>query len=60
VISSDFYLVSGPVGHAQQPLEVWRQSFAPKAHGSGVASGHFVAEENPGATLEALQAFLQS
>lgn len=58
VIWSDFYLVSGPVGHEQQPLEIWRKSFAPKAHGAGISSGHFVAEENPGATLEALQEFL--
>jgi haloacetate dehalogenase len=60
VIWSEFYLVSGPVGHAQQPLEIWRGSFAPKAAGIGVTSGHFVAEENPGATLEALQAFLRA
>ncbi len=60
VVWSDFYLVSGPVGHAQHPLDIWRQSFAPNAHGVGVTSGHFVAEENPSATLEALQEFLQS
>ncbi|PVE26345.1 alpha/beta hydrolase [Microvirga sp. KLBC 81] len=60
LIWSDFYLVSGPVGHAQHPLEIWQRSFAPNAHGMGVTSGHFVAEENPSATLEALQAFLQS
>jgi haloacetate dehalogenase len=60
VIWSDFYLVSGPTGHAQKPLDIWRRSFAPNAHGIGVTSGHFVAEENPSATLEALQAFLRS
>jgi haloacetate dehalogenase len=60
LIWSDFYLVSGPVGHAEHPLDVWRESFAPKIRGTGVTSGHFVAEENPGATLEALQAFLAS
>ena len=59
LIWSEFYLVSGPVG-AQQPLEIWHKSFAPRATGIGVSSGHIVAEENPGATLEALQAFLQS
>jgi haloacetate dehalogenase len=58
LIWSDFYLVSGPVGEALPPLDVWRGSFAPKITGLGVTSGHFVAEENPGATLEALQAFL--
>ena len=60
VIWSDYYLVSGPVGARQQPLEIWRKSFAPKATGVGVTSGHFVAEENPSATLEALQDFLES
>jgi haloacetate dehalogenase len=60
LIWSDFYLVSGPMGEAERPLDVWRQSFAPKINGIGVSSGHFVAEENPGATLEALQAFLAS
>src|SRR3712207_7414346 len=44
---------------SKQPLEIWHQSFAPKATGIGVTSGHFVAEENPSATLEALQAFLR-
>lgn len=60
LIWSDFYLVSGPVGQAEHPLDVWRSSFAPNIHGTGVTSGHFVAEENPSATIEALQAFLQS
>ncbi|WP_112663674.1 alpha/beta hydrolase [Microvirga flavescens] len=58
LIWSDFYLVSGPVGHGLHPLDVWRQSFAPKIEGVGVSSGHFLAEENPGATLEALRNFL--
>ncbi|WP_343232377.1 hypothetical protein [Microvirga terricola] len=52
--------MSGPLGHEQHPLDVWRQSFAPSITGLGVSSGHFVAEENPGATLEALQEFLRS
>jgi len=60
LIWSDFYLVSGPVGHAQHPLDVWRESFAPRITGLGVTSGHFVAEENPSATLEAMRAFLQA
>jgi haloacetate dehalogenase len=60
LVWSDFYLVSGPVGQTRNPLDVWRKSFAPDAHGIGVTSGHFVAEENPSATLEALQAFLKS
>jgi haloacetate dehalogenase len=60
LIWSDFYLVRGPAGQAEPPLEVWRRTFAPAIAGTGVTSGHFVAEENPGATLDALQAFLQS
>ena len=60
LIWSDYELVSGPVGHARSPLEIWRKSFAPGAHGIGVTSGHFVAEENPSATLEALREFLKS
>ncbi|MBF9234914.1 alpha/beta hydrolase [Microvirga alba] len=60
LIWSDFYLVSGPIGHGQHPLDVWRQSFAPGISGVGISSGHFVAEEAPGATLEALQGFLDA
>jgi haloacetate dehalogenase len=55
---SDSYLVRGIGAGDPQPLEVWRQSFAPNARGIGIASGHFVAEENPGATLDALRGFL--
>jgi haloacetate dehalogenase len=58
LIWSDFYLVSGPAAEAQAPLDVWRASFAPKIVGTGVKSGHFVAEENPEATLAALREFL--
>jgi haloacetate dehalogenase len=58
LIWSDFYLVSGTSGEATPPLDVWRRTFAPDITGIGVSSGHFVAEENPGATLEALRAFL--
>ncbi len=60
LIWSDYELVSDPVGNRKQPLEIWRGSFAPQMHGMGVTSGHFVAEENPSATLEALQAFLKA
>jgi haloacetate dehalogenase len=40
------------------PLDAWRGTFAPGAVGQGVDSGHFVAEENPRATLDALMPFL--
>jgi haloacetate dehalogenase len=60
LIWSDFYLVSGQVGRAQHPLDVWRETFAPNIRGEGVSSGHFVAEEVPDATLEAMRAFLQA
>ena len=40
-----------------KPLEAWR-GFAPDATGRAIEGGHFLAEENPDATLAALQAFL--
>lgn len=40
------------------PLDLWRATFAPHATGEGVASGHFLPEENPEATLAALLPFL--
>ncbi len=54
VVGTD-YLVSAT---AEAPLDIWRRTFAPQAEGTVIDSGHFVAEENPEATLEALQAFL--
>ena len=39
------------------PLDIWRQTFAPDAEGQPIDSGHFLAEENPQATLKALKAF---
>lgn len=45
---------------AQEPLAIWQKTFAPSATGTTVDSGHFVAEENPEATLKALRAFLES
>lgn len=39
------------------PLDIWKASFAPGAVGQAVSAGHFLAEENPDATLEALKAF---
>ncbi|WP_210497318.1 alpha/beta fold hydrolase [Microvirga antarctica] len=60
LLSSDFYLVRGTSGETTPPLAVWRDSFAPAATGQGIASGHFVAEEAPDATLAALTAFLST
>ena len=39
------------------PLDAWK-AFAPHASGAAISSGHFLAEENPAATLAALEAFL--
>ena len=39
-------------------LAVWRRTFAPRADGVSINSGHFMAEEAPEATLQALRAFL--
>jgi haloacetate dehalogenase len=53
-LSGDFFLTS-----AAPALDAWRTTFAPHAQGAKIAdAGHFVAEENPQATLEALNAFL--
>ena len=54
LIWSDFYLVKGTSGDGAAPLDVWRRSFAPEIAGTGIASGHFVAEENARATLSAM------
>ena len=54
VASSDYLTKHGK----DAPLTVWQRSFAPSATGTTVDAGHFVAEENPSATLEALLRFL--
>ena len=43
---------------AETPLDIWRRGFAPGAEGVTIPSGHFLAEEAPEATLDALRAFL--
>lgn len=58
LISGQFYLTRGSSMAGDTPLDIWRMSFAPDASGTEVDSGHFVAEENPAATLAALQSFL--
>lgn len=49
---------SGIAPGAGSPLDVWRR-WAPQAEGQGISAGHFLAEENPEATLAALMPFLQ-
>jgi haloacetate dehalogenase len=41
----------------EDPLGAWRE-WCDRVEGHGIDSGHFVAEENPQATLEALLPFL--
>ncbi len=55
VLASTRYLQGGG---GEPALDVWRRSFAPDATGDAIESGHFLAEENPGATLKSLLAFL--
>ena len=40
------------------PMQIWRESFAPQAEGQAIASGHFLPEENPQDTLAAIKPFL--
>lgn len=49
---------SGIPAEGASPLDAWR-ALAPKVTGYGVESGHFLAEENPEATLEALSDFFR-
>lgn len=49
----------GVVGRTFQPLQTWRDLVAVPT-GQGIESGHFIPEENPAQTLDALQAFLRS
>ena len=48
---------TGIPGKGKPPLDVWRD-WADDVRGQAIASGHFLAEENPEATLAALLAFL--
>ncbi len=50
---------AGIPAEGASPLAAW-QEFAPGAQGEAIKAGHFLAEENPGATLKALQRFLAS
>ncbi len=54
VLTGDFVLTRG-----QKPaLDVWRSTFSPQAQGVSIDAGHFIAEENPSDTTEALLRFL--
>ncbi|MDP2621836.1 MAG: alpha/beta hydrolase [Hyphomicrobiales bacterium] len=48
----------GLAGEAQTPLGVWRE-WAGNVDGAEIDAGHFLPEENPAATVEALMAFLR-
>ena len=50
---------AGIPSETDSPLEAWRQ-WCDDVRGHGVDSGHFLPEENPSATLEALLPFLMS
>ena len=47
----------GFVGRAYDVLDVWR-GYATDVRGEALGGGHFLAEEEPGATLTALRDFL--
>lgn len=49
---------AGIPAEGASPLEIWRSTFAPRAEGQAIESGHFLPEENPSATLAALEPFL--
>lgn len=54
ILTGDFFLT-----HGKRPaLDVWRSTFAPKAEGAKIDAGHFLAEENPSDTADALLRFL--
>lgn len=48
---------AGIPAQGASPLDAWRNSFAPDAIGFGISGGHFLPEESPAETLEALQEF---
>jgi haloacetate dehalogenase len=58
LVWSTSYLAPGAAAAGERPLEAWRRTFAPRATGTAVDSGHFVAEEAPAATLAAMTSFL--
>jgi haloacetate dehalogenase len=62
MISCPTLALWGNVGipsHMEAPLDLWKP-WCENVQGHGIDSGHFVAEENPEATLAALLPFLMS
>lgn len=55
ILASSHYLVKS---NDAPPIDIWRGGFAPGAESAQIDSGHFLAEENPNATAEALMSFL--
>ena len=55
ILASTHYLVKSS---SKPPIDTWRSGFAPGAETAALDSGHFMAEENPDATAEALMSFL--
>lgn len=55
IIWGEFYLVTAD----KNPLEVWRETFAPGATGTMVDAAHFVVEEAPEEGLAAMIPFLK-
>lgn len=55
VLASEAYLNRD---RPEPALTVWQRTFAPNAQGVQIASGHFMAEEAPEPTLQALRSFL--
>lgn len=49
---------AGLAAGAESPLDCWRR-WCDDVHGQAIDSGHFIPEENPGATLNALQQFFR-
>lgn len=54
VLASRDYLDKGK---PERAIDAWKRTFGPKAEGVSIASGHFLAEEQPEATLAALRRF---
>lgn len=51
------YLLRGATSAFEDPLSVWRRTFAPQALEVRVQAGHFIAEEDPRSVIAALNAF---